>query len=209
MSEQIALPESIRKVFEDYGVIKRVAVPKLDLLDKAITDRKGRWELTKNGDGLAIAKVTMMGRAFDGTADDSALALSQAFSAALIGTQPRQGGLFDEPVETHLDRLKSLGVTTYHNGHELKSPDDVRAAVGQALAATGATVIDNRTGQTVQPVDPTPDEIARTLRTSGIPVVFQDGVYVDPETGDIFDDERAEWVRREYDALTKRELATV
>lgn len=208
MAEQVALPERVRKVFEEYGVIKRVAVPKLDLLDKAITDRKGRWELAKNADGLAIAKVTMQGRLFTATADESALALSQAFSDALLGTQPRQGGLFDEPVSAHLDRLSELGATVSHNGRVLQTEDDFRSAVGQALAATGLPVFDGRTGQRVI-AEPTPEQIAQTLRAAGIPVTFQDGVYVDPETGDIFDDARAEWVRREYDAITKLELATV
>lgn len=95
MTEQTALPESIRRTFEQYGVIKRIAVPKLDLLDKAINDRKGRWEVQKGSDGVAVASVTIQGQKFDGAADEANLALSVAFASALLGTQPRQGGLFD------------------------------------------------------------------------------------------------------------------
>jgi hypothetical protein len=98
-TQQSALSEKIRATFESYGVIKRVAVPKLDLLDKAISDRKGRWELTKNGDGMAVAKVTLMGQSFDGVADESNLALSMAFAQALIATQPRQDEMFRAGVE--------------------------------------------------------------------------------------------------------------
>lgn len=94
-TQQAVLPEKLRSTFERFGVLKRTAVPKLDLLDKAISERKGKWELTKTGDGMATATVTLHGKAFDGVSDESNLALSYAFASALIATQPQQSDLFD------------------------------------------------------------------------------------------------------------------
>lgn len=102
-TEAQALPEKIRQTFEEFGVIKRIAVPKLDLLDKAIKDRKGRWEIQTRSDGIAVASVTMHGQKFDGAADESNLALSVAFASALLGTQPRQGDLFRQQYQPDVE----------------------------------------------------------------------------------------------------------
>lgn len=133
MTEQTALPESIRRTFEQYGVIKRIAVPKLDLLDKAINDRKGRWDVSKNADGVAVASVTIQGQKFDGAADEANLALSVAFASALLGTQPRQGGLFDsapsrdggeEDDDDEPDRHSGTTITIEGAGHSVTMTSD-------------------------------------------------------------------------------------
>lgn len=102
-----------------------------------------------------------------------------------------------------LSKLQELGATVSSNARDLHTPEEVRQAVGQAIAAAGHEVIDRRVGELVQ-ARPSPERMAEVLRQEGITVAFIDGEYVDPETGNIFDDERAAWVRREYDAIVSR-----
>lgn len=170
MTEQTALPESIRRTFEQYGVIKRIAVPKLDLLDKAINDRKGRWEVQKGSDGVAVASVTIQGQKFDGAADEANLALSVAFASALLGTQPRQGGLFDiAPSEPY--RGDDDGIDAYEP--RFADPDD-DIELDDDLTPHASGLIPDAVSPAI--------EVERTLKAAGIPVRYDadSGLYRNP-----------------------------
>lgn len=211
--EQQAIPESIRKVFEQYGVIKRVAVPKLDLLDKAISDRKGDWEVRKGGRGVSVALVTMQGQTFEGVADEANLALSSALSKALLGTQPQQLGFDDEPVDPESGelnpdpyRVKSVTLTGPNSSVTLTS--DTRDIIDAGLRRFHARE-DIELDPDVTPMasglipDPAPELVVeRTLRAAGIPVRYDadSGLYRNP-LGDAY---ASGWAEQEAGIQARR-----
>lgn len=188
-TEAQALPEKIRQTFEEFGVIKRIAVPKLDLLDKAIKDRKGRWEIQTGADGIAVASVMMHGQKFDGAADESNLALSVAFASAMIGTQARQGQLFRQQLHDDIELDDDVTPMASAAVNDSEPESFVCWKCGGPLASSHAICDCLRHIHEAKPEI----VVEQTLRAAGIPVRYDadSGLYRNP-LGDAYPERWAE-----------------
>lgn len=95
-SVESILPAHIRKTFEQFGVIKPAAWPKLDTLVKAITGRKYRYDLQTSQDGTATARVFAQGVTYTGVDGEPERALAHAFHQCLKEQGSNQLGMFEE-----------------------------------------------------------------------------------------------------------------
>lgn len=95
-SAESILPPHIRKTFEQFGVIKPAAWPKLDTLVKAITGRKYRYDLHTDQTGTCTARVMAQGETFTAIDAEPERALAIAFHDCLKATGSLQIGMFDE-----------------------------------------------------------------------------------------------------------------
>ena len=85
-----------RNILERYKVIEVQSVPAVEKLAETIAALGGSYTLQAQAGGVAVAKVTIQGKGFDGASDHEGQALVEALCMALVATQANQGSLFDD-----------------------------------------------------------------------------------------------------------------
>jgi hypothetical protein len=172
-------------VFEQFGVIKFTAWPKLDVLIKAITSRKYRYYLETDQQGLCTARVVAYDNTYTAVDGEPERALARAFYDCLKVTGSAQLGMFDGD----------------DDDDELGDDDDDDPDAGAIDFPARFQKIANDHGNTItlrtdpgtdreQSVSVTPNQNGpRALRTVGGETFELDdlGRYVNVETGEVLD----------------------
>jgi hypothetical protein len=112
-TETPALPVHIRKVFEQFGVIKPAPWPKLDVLVKKITTRKYRYDIQTDHTGLVTARVFAGDETFTAVDGEPERALARAFYDCLKETGSAQLGMFNDDDSDDEDESAGNTIATF------------------------------------------------------------------------------------------------
>lgn len=170
MSQSIesVLPGHIRKVFEQYGVIKPASWPKLDSLVKSITTRKFRYDIQTDQMGVVTARVFAQGNTYTAIDGEPERALAKAFHECLVEVGSSQLEMFENYEEDDDDGKAALIDKAFN------SLQNAAGKVGVPMTISSAE-------RTVQVNTP-----ARTSKDDTFELDEQ-GRYINRATGEILD----------------------